>query len=501
MNSKIKKFTKVLLTIILTIATFVPANITANAASKQITLGELEVLPRYVAGVLIDAKKTTSGQYVYCVDNNKPTAKNTTANLVGEANAGVTAILNNGYPYKSITGDKAKDYYITQAAIWWYLDNTTGSSNLGTQFKSTGSDAYNLRNYIKNLVKVGEQAAKSYTTALTITTSDKNMTLSNGYYVSKSIKATNISNINSYTVSLKNAPSKTEIVNSKGEVVNSIAANDSFYIRIPANQVTSVSLNVTVTATGKSAIKKAYVYQPVNGMQNVTLLEDETKSSSLTLNLATSKVTIVKVDSKTGLALAGAKLVLKDSNGKQITSWTSTVNGHVVRNLVDGTYTVEEVSAPNGYELNKTPVKFTISGTNRDIKVKIQNKAKKVVVNITKIDASTKNPLSGAILVVKNSSGNIVARFTTTENSYTITDLENGTYTVEEEQAPAGYKASSEKISFTIDDEHLSHQIMFENYPEVEVPNTSSSSLIFSLLGIAIISIGIGFVYKNGQNA
>lgn len=500
MNSISKKITKVLLIILLCITTFVPTNLTADAAVKQITLGDLEVLPRYMAGALIDAKKTVSGEYVYCIDNTKTTAKNTQANLVGEAEAGVTAILNNGYPYKSITGDKQKDYYITQAAVWWYLDDVTGTSNLGTTFKTTGKDEYNLRGYIQNLVNVGKANKNSYVTTLNLSTTTTSMSLKDNYYVSEAIKAT-IANINEYTVTVSNAPSGTEILNSKGEKTDTISANDSFIIRVPVNKVTTTNLDLTITATGKGIFKKAYIYRPTNGMQDVTLLEEETKSNSLDLNLATSKVTIIKVDSKTGNTLAGAKLVLKDSAGKVITSWTSTVNGHVIRNLSDGNYTVEEVSAPKGYKLNTTPVKFTVNSNNKDIKVKVANEANEVVVNITKIDASTNNPLSGAILVVKDESGNIVARFTTTEQAYTLTDLAYGTYTVSEEQAPNGFKPSDEIITFTIDENHLTHQIVFENYPEVYVPDTSSSSLIFALIGIVITSLGIRFIYKNGQKA
>ena len=36
-----------------------------------------------------------------------------------------------------------------------------------------------------------------------------------------------------------------------------------------------------------------------------------------------------------------------------------------------------------------------------------------------------------------------------------LTDLANGTYTVEEESAPAGYVKNNAKQTFTIDDEHL----------------------------------------------
>ena len=498
MKETFKKITKILLVMVLSMTAFVSTNLTANAAVKQLTLGELEVLPRYIDGALIDAKKTTSGEYVYCIDNTKPTAKNTTANFVGEANVGVSAILNNGYPAKSITGDKAKDYYITQAAIWWYLDDVTGSSNLSSQFKYTGNDPQNLRNYILNLVKLGKEQGAAYKSQLAIKTSDTTMSLQDGYYISMALTVSS-SDISSYTVSLK-APSKAEVLNSKGQVTNTISANDTFYVRVPVSSVDSTEEKVTVTVTAKSNHKKAYVYRPINGMQDVTLLQDDIKSTSIDLTLATSKVTIVKVDSKTNQPLAGAKLVLKDSQGKQITSWTSTVNGHVIRNLADGVYTVSEVEAPKGYKLNTNEVKFTIDSNNKEIKVNFKNEAEQVIVNITKIDASTKKALSGAILVVRDANENIVARFTTTEESYTITDLEYGTYTVEEEQAPNGYKASNEKISFTIDKDHLSHQIMFENYPEVFVPNTSSSSLLFSLIGIALISLGIGFVYKNAHN-
>ena len=56
------------------------------------------------------------------------TAQNTTATLVKNSSIidnGLIYILRNGYPEKSITGDNDKDYYITQTAVWWYLDEVT----------------------------------------------------------------------------------------------------------------------------------------------------------------------------------------------------------------------------------------------------------------------------------------------------------------------------------------------------------------------------------------
>ena len=90
----------------------------------------------------------------------------------------------------------------------------------------------------------------------------------------------------------------------------------------------------------------------------------------------------------------------------------------------------------------------------------------------------------------------------TSETSYTLTDIENGTYTVEEISAPAGYIKSDDKITFTVDDEHLSHQITFKNAKEVWVPDTGSVSSVFMIiLGIAITGLGIRFIYKNGKRA
>ena len=50
---------------------------------------------------------------------------------------------------------------------------------------------------------------------------------------------------------------------------------------------------------------------------------------------------------------------LKDSNGNEITRWKSTTNAHVIRNLKNGSYTVEEIEAPTGYKKLKEPFKLS----------------------------------------------------------------------------------------------------------------------------------------------
>lgn len=501
-----KIFKRIFLSLLVATLVFVTGVSSTYALEQTITLGGTETIEGYVSGVKFTTKTKSNGDYVYCLDMNKKTAKNVTATLKGERDAGVAYIMANGYPNKSFTGERLKDYYITQTAIWWYLDDTTGSSNLSEKFKTTGDDPYNLRPTIKNLVAAAKTAkTNGYAkTTLSLSTSSKEMTLSDGYYVSNAISATS-SNISTYTVSLTDAPSGTKIVSTDGTEKTTFSASEKFIVKVPASKVTATELSLKVTAKASGSIYKAYEYTPSDSsMQPVGIIEKETTnvSATVTLTVASSKVTIIKLDKETNQPLAGAKLVLKDSNGNALTTWTSTTNGHVIRNLNPGTYTVTELSAPTGYKLDSTPVTFKITANNEAVTVKVYNEPKQSVVNILKIDNTTQQPLAGAVLVVKNASGTEVARFTTTTDPYVLTDLEDGTYTVEEVSAPAGYVLSSEKITFTIDDDHLSHQITFGNTPEVKVPDTaSSSSIIFTLLGIAIISLGIGFVYKNGKKA
>lgn len=500
-----KSIKKTILSVLVALLVFASTATATYAVPQTITLGGTETLEGYVSGVKFTTKTTKGGGYLYCLDMKKKTAKDTTATLKGQRDAGVAYIIANGYPSKSITGDRLKDYYITQTAVWWYLDDTTGSSNLSQKFKTTGSDPHNIRPIIKNLVEKAKTAkANGYAqTKLTITTSNKDMSLLDGYYVSSEITASS-SNISTYTVTLSNAPSGTKVVSTSGVEKTTFNAGEKFIIKVPGSKVTGTELDIKVTAKATGYVTKAYEYTPVNNtMQPVALIETETQnvSSTITLSIENSKVTIIKVDKSTNQPLAGAKLVVKDSAGNTITGWTSTTNGHVIRNLKPGTYTVTETSAPKGYKLNTTPVTFTVTASNQNVTVKVYNEPKETVVNILKVDNETQKPLAGATLVVRKADGTEVVRFTSTTEPYVLTNLEDGTYTVEEIAAPAGYILSSEKKTFTIDDNHLSHQITFGNNPEVKVPDTASSSLIFTLLGIVIISTGIGFVYKNGKKA
>ena len=424
-----KKLMKKILTIVIATLIVLTSTTSVYAASDSIQLGEASYAGNYIAGVYFSDKKTTDGRYLYCLNMPKKTAQNVKATIVKNSkytDGGLVHILKNGYPNKSITGDKSKDYYITQTAVWWYLDEVHGTTNLGNQFKSTGSDSYNIRKYVKQLVNEGKQhkndSTSLATTKLTLSTSDITMQLNGDYYVSSAIKASVAQNISSYKVTLTGAPSGTVITinntntNYTGEFT--VNSNESFIIKVPKNSVTVEQLSITIKASAVGNTQyMAYEYQPVDtNMQNVALLEKVAQSATSALAL-------------------------------QIT------------------------------------------------------KAKKPVISITKVDQDTRKPLAGATLVIKDAKGEIVYKFDTTENAEVITSIEDyGKYTVEELSAPAGYIKSDKVVEITIDKDHLSHQITFENTKETYVPNTATnSSIIMVILGIVLIGTGLRFVYKNAK--
>lgn len=90
------------------------------------------------------------------------------------------------------------------------------------------------------------------------------------------------------------------------------------------------------------------------------------------------------------------------------------------------------------------------------------------VIIISKKDAETYEYVKGATLVIKDSRGREVLRWKTTSTSKRITNLEVGTYTLEEISAPSGYVLSKEIKEFEVKEDGKTKRINFYNYKEEE---------------------------------
>ena len=443
----------------------------ASSAPTTFTADSEKLLEGYIDNWHYGKLTSSLGGYVYCRDFNLGIPYGVTMTLEGEAPAAIAYILSNGFPRTSITGNDDMDYYITQAALWWYMDLHMGGNNLPDSFKTTGSDPHNLRPHIKKLVEGAESVSSYATPAISLVNNDTSLNLSSDkkYYESNAISAKTLYTTGNYTISLSGAPSGTTVVNAgTGASQTSFAPNESFKVRIPVDAVDTGDLNITVKATATGSINKAYMYKSSDPSKqsvfgSVLYPETSTVTDQTNLTLSTSKVTITKIDDDTNKPLAGATFVLKDSDGNTVATWVSTTSSHVIKNLPNGTYTLQETKAPAGYILNDQVVKFTISDTNRNISIRFRNDEINKEATIIKVDAETGETVAGAVLVVKDANGKVVEEFTTTTSAHVLKDLADGTYTVEEKAAPAGYEKTDEVFKFTISDTNNKVKITIKN--------------------------------------
>ena len=104
-------------------------------------------------------------------------------------------------------------------------------------------------------------------------------------------------------------------------------------------------------------------------------------------------VELHKVDTITKKSLAGAVFDLENQSGKVLQSnLTTDSNGNlIVKNLKDGNYQFVEVKAPQGYQINSNPIKFTINDSSSNaVSVKITAENQPLKSSSSKISSSSK---------------------------------------------------------------------------------------------------------------
>ncbi|MBO3405151.1 MSCRAMM family protein, partial [Clostridium perfringens] len=248
-------------------------------------------------------------------------------------------------------------------------------------------------------------------------------------------------------------------------------------------------------------------------------------------------VVLTKKDSKNGNLLEGAVFNLQDQQGNDIrTNLISDENGQIILNdLAPGDYQFVETKAPEGYELDATPVKFTIVvGQKEAVKVEKTNILAATNLKISKIDSNTKNPLNGSEFEIysQNDTSNPLKFITTgssdqyevniigestlmangVDSSFTINKLGYGDYILKEIKAPSGYKlgkdiyihldkinsyykigSDGEKIDLNKDESLNLYNINVENEKGIVLPETGGNGFI-TQRNIAIMVLGISFI-------
>ncbi|WP_437123413.1 SpaA isopeptide-forming pilin-related protein [Listeria monocytogenes] len=168
------------------------------------------------------------------------------------------------------------------------------------------------------------------------------------------------------------------------------------------------------------------------------------------------KVILTKKDSASDEVLADAEFELQNAAGSKLKEkLTTAASGNIeITDLAPGDYKLIETKAPAGYQLDATPVHFTIDFNQSEAaKVSKTNTAKTGTVVLTKKDSATNTELADATFELRNEDGALVRENLVTDDNgeISVADLAPGDYKLIETKAPTGYQLDAAPVHFTID--------------------------------------------------
>ncbi|WP_413147069.1 SpaA isopeptide-forming pilin-related protein [Enterococcus durans] len=180
------------------------------------------------------------------------------------------------------------------------------------------------------------------------------------------------------------------------------------------------------------------------------------KQVKVTNKATPGSVVLTKKDAETAEVLPDAVFELQKSDGTTITTdLTTDVSGKIsVDSLEPGDYQFVETVAPTGYEIDKTPVKFTITKAQATaLQVVKTNRMVKGTVVLDKADSRTGTKLAGATfkLINKDTKKIVMEEMTTSQSGrLAVQNLRPGHYQFIETKAPKGYELDAKPVEFTI---------------------------------------------------
>jgi uncharacterized surface anchored protein len=177
--------------------------------------------------------------------------------------------------------------------------------------------------------------------------------------------------------------------------------------------------------------------------QAVVISSDKLTEVEFT-NKPYSGIKITKTDSVSHQPLSGSTFTVERDNGEKIGTYkTDTAGKIIVSGLREGTYIVSETIAPDGYILDAAPQTVVVS-SDKLTEVEFTNKPM-AGLQIKKIDADTRQPISGVSFEVSKMNGEKIGEFTTDHSGLIfVSNLEPGFYSVTETKAANGYLIDSE---------------------------------------------------------
>lgn len=194
---------------------------------------------------------------------------------------------------------------------------------------------------------------------------------------------------------------------------------------------------------GDYIVKQTYApdgYTMVDVEIRATVVSGDTKI--VVFKDCTAGLVIEKIDRISKETLAGARFqVTRDSDNIVIGEFVTDVDGlALVSGLTPGMYTVEELVAPTGYEIDKKSELVHVKAGEQAHVTFEDTPYAGITINV--VDQKTNDPISGIVIEVWRQNGELVNTYTSSTTGVIQTDkLSSGMYVVKVIQTVSGYTA------------------------------------------------------------
>lgn len=362
-----------------------------------------------------------------------------------------------GYGYKqgSINHNNKKWYGITQVMIW-----RTMRTDLSWNFKTSryGNASSSLfKKEVKEMNNLVDNHSKKPSFA------GVTKTISNGQSIT--LKDTN-GVLELYDITSKNSNVKLNKSGNNLKITGIKNGIESITFKKKCNVNNNVEL--FTSKTYQDLIKKG-------SFEDITF---EMKAQVITSNL-----TIQKEDSETGLkpqnnlSFKDATYEVLDQSNKKVGTLKTNEKGVASIDLPNGTYTLREVKAPIGYNVNTKIVKITINNKNEKVIVKDE------LINGTLIIEKEKGSKSegfvkekGASFEIYNSDNKLVDTIVTDESGISKIKLPYGKYKIKQTKGEEGYSTVSDFEVNINEQKEYKYNLKNEKYSKLVFTKTDFST-------------------------
>ncbi len=384
--------------------------------------------------------------------------------------------VKNGYPYKTAQEMGLSSDFNAFAVTKFAIYCLTGQADLNLYIADENDqEGQAMLRALHQLVDIGLNGTDTFSDELEIIKKGDLVEEGDYYTITYQVKAGET--ISTYHIkSVSGLLEGDYITDTQGNIKTEFKAGEDFKIKIAKNHLNSdKEINIEIEAELKN-YPMFYGKTRITGTQDYLLTANSyqktTANQNTKLKLNTGKIIINKIDEETKEPIEGVTFELYNAKNERIETATTDHNGEIeFTNLYQGEYRLKETKTNENYILDENS-EFNIEVTyNNTTKLGIENKHKKGILTIYKIDKDNHQIALGNVgfELYSEETGNLVGTYyTDADGKIEIQNLRTGNYRLKEISTNQWYNLA----------EDVSLQIKWNETTQTKVENELKKSKI-----------------------